>query len=130
MRNRKYRKYKGPLVIFEKYARCFSNIPGIDLCQIDHLNVLKLAPGGHVGRFCIWTYDSFVKLNFLFSSEKKFSGEKNITIIPRPLVSNPNLSKVINSDEIQSSLKPFSSTFQKTKKISKFKKNKIQRKFI
>ena len=30
--------------------------------QVDVLNLLKLAPGGHVGRFCIWTESAFKKL--------------------------------------------------------------------
>jgi hypothetical protein len=29
---------------------------------VDALNLLKLAPGGHVGRFCIWTESAFKKL--------------------------------------------------------------------
>ena len=32
------------------------------LNQVDNLNLLKLAPGGHVGRFCIWTESAFKKL--------------------------------------------------------------------
>ena len=29
---------------------------------MDNLNLLKLAPGGHVGRFVIWTEGAFKKL--------------------------------------------------------------------
>ena len=29
---------------------------------MDNLNLLKLAPGGHVGRFIIWTEAAFKKL--------------------------------------------------------------------
>jgi len=28
---------------------------GITLISVDRLNLLKIAPGGHVGRFLIWT---------------------------------------------------------------------------
>ena len=31
------------------------NIPGIELCSVDRLGLLTLAPGGHLGRFIIWT---------------------------------------------------------------------------
>ena len=31
------------------------------------MNLLKLAPGGHVGRFCIWTESAFKKLGLLHS---------------------------------------------------------------
>mmetsp|Transcript_14024 Transcript_14024/g.27866 ORF Transcript_14024/g.27866 Transcript_14024/m.27866 type:complete len:275 (-) Transcript_14024:2463-3287(-) len=70
MRNRRLKKYRGPLLIFQKQAKCFRNIPGVETCFIGSLNVLKMAPGGHVGRFCIWTYDSFLNLNPLFSSRQ------------------------------------------------------------
>lgn len=30
-------------------------LKGITLLNVSKLNILKLAPGGHVGRFCIWT---------------------------------------------------------------------------
>merc|ERR1712130_40632 len=40
-------------------AKGFRNIPGVDVIQVDNLNLLKLAPGGHVGRFCIWTESAF-----------------------------------------------------------------------
>ena len=33
--------------------------------EVDALNLLKLAPGGHVGRFCIWTEAAFKKLGEL-----------------------------------------------------------------
>ena len=39
--------------------------------QVDNLNLLKLAPGGHVGRFCIWTESAFKKLGgWLFSPRR------------------------------------------------------------
>ena len=43
--------------------------------QVDSLNLLKLAPGGHVGRFIIWTEAAFKKLGemALFISPKRFS---------------------------------------------------------
>ena len=33
--------------------------------KVDNLNLLKLAPGGHVGRFVIWTEAAFKKLGQL-----------------------------------------------------------------
>merc|ERR1712080_732470 len=49
---------KGPLIIYGKdhgLTRAFRNLPGVETICVDQLNILKLAPGGHVGRFCIWT---------------------------------------------------------------------------
>jgi large subunit ribosomal protein L4e len=65
MRNRKFKNYKGPLFIYETSGRPFRNIPTFSICCFNSLNLLKLAPGGHVGRFCIWSYNSFLKLENL-----------------------------------------------------------------
>merc|ERR1712015_241649 len=48
MRNRKSIKKNGPLIIYYKNQgifRAFRNIPGIDFCSVNKLNMLKLAPG-------------------------------------------------------------------------------------
>jgi len=62
MRNRKFKNYKGPLFVYLNSARSFRNIPSVSTCSFRALNLLKLAPGGHIGRFCIWSYGSFIKL--------------------------------------------------------------------
>lgn len=64
MRNRRYVMRKGPLVIYSGnngVEQAFRNIPGVEVMSVDRLNLLKLAPGGHLGRFCIW---SQVRLQF------------------------------------------------------------------
>ena len=45
-------------------TRAFRNLPGVDTISVDNLNILKLAPGGHVGRFCIWTESAFKKVRW------------------------------------------------------------------
>ena len=57
MRNRRRIQKLGPLVVYDQdqgVSKAFRNIPGVDTICVDRLNLLKLAPGGHVGRFCIW----------------------------------------------------------------------------
>jgi large subunit ribosomal protein L4e len=99
-RNKRLKKNKGPLMIYENNLRCFRNISGIEICSIHALNLLKLAPGGHVGRFCIWTSNAFVKLDriyvffkssflfkeksFLFNGKNSQSYSKNIRISDKP----------------------------------------------
>ncbi|TKC43839.1 hypothetical protein EI555_020699 [Monodon monoceros] len=51
--------------------KAFRNIPGITLLNISKLNVLKLAPGGHVGRSCIWTESAFRRLDELYGTWRK-----------------------------------------------------------
>ena len=53
MRNRRYTMRRGPLVIFNEdhgIKQAFRNLPGVELIQVDRLNLLKLCPGGHLGR--------------------------------------------------------------------------------
>jgi large subunit ribosomal protein L4e len=65
LRNRRHVQKLGPLVVYDQdqgLTKAFRNIPGVDTIQVDNLNILKLAPGGHVGRFIIWTEAAFKKL--------------------------------------------------------------------
>ena len=78
LRNRKFKNYKGPLFIYDISARAFINIPTFSICCFDSLNLLKLAPGGHVGRFCIWSYRSFLKLENLNKIYQKGSEKKPV----------------------------------------------------
>jgi len=58
MRNRRYTMRRGPLVVYKEnngIARAFRAIPGVELCSVDRLNLLQLAPGGTFGRLIVWT---------------------------------------------------------------------------
>jgi len=79
MRNRRRIQRRGPVVIYAQdngICRAFRNIPGITLINVDHLNLLKIAPGGHVGRFCIWTESAFKKLDGIYGTWAVPSKEK------------------------------------------------------
>jgi len=71
MRNRRRIQRRGPIIIYSQdngISRAFRNIPGITLINVDRLNLLKIAPGGHVGRFCIWTESAFKKLDAIYGT--------------------------------------------------------------
>ena len=109
MRGRRYTMRRGPLVIYANDAgitRAFRNISGVELAHVERLNLLQLAPGGHMGRFCIWTKSAFEKLDDVFGTQSAVSKQKGGFKVPRALMSNPDLNRVINSDEIQSIVKP------------------------
>merc|ERR1712087_506700 len=79
MRNRRFVQRRGPLIIYATdngITRAFRNIPGVELACVDSLNLLQLAPGGHLGRFCVWTQDAFEKLDKIFGTASKPSEEK------------------------------------------------------
>lgn len=109
-RNRRYRLRKGPLVVFDNenanVAQRARNIPGLDFCHVDRLNLLQLAPGGHLGRLIIWTRAAFERLNSIFGTADKPGQGKSGYVLQRPLLQNASLSRVINSSEIQSIVRP------------------------
>lgn len=105
MRNRRYTQRRGPLVVYGNdlgIAHAFRNIPGVELAHVERLNLLQLAPGGHMGRFVIWTKAAFEKLDSVFGTLTTSSAQKKGFRIPRSVMANADLNRVINSDEIQS----------------------------
>merc|ERR1712100_373049 len=101
MRNRRYTMRRGPLVIYAKndgIELAFRNLPGVELCCVDRLNLLQLAPGGHMGRFCVWSQAALDSLDKIYGEDGKR--------IPTAAMTNADLARIINSDEIQSVLFP------------------------
>ena len=66
-----------------KLVKAFQNIPGVEVANVDRLNLLKLAPSGHLGRFVIWTKSAFEKLDSIYGSfEKKLRRRRMGTCCP------------------------------------------------
>merc|ERR1711934_990271 len=104
LRNRRHVQKLGPLVVYDQdqgITKAFRNIPGVDVIQVDNLNLLKLAPGGHVGRFCIWTESAFKKLDGLYGTWRKASTSKAGWNIPVAKMANTDLARLLRSEEIQ-----------------------------
>ena len=71
MRNRRYRQRRGPLIVYGEdkgIVKAFRNIPGVELANVSRLNLLQLAPGGHLGRFIIWTESAFALLDQIYGT--------------------------------------------------------------
>lgn len=101
MRNRRYTLRRGPLVIYKTndgVEQAFRNLPGVELCCVDRLNLLQLAPGGHMGRFCVWSQAALDELDVIYGSSGKS--------IPMAAMTNADIARIINSDEVQSILNP------------------------
>merc|ERR1712079_210407 len=108
MRDRKRIQKRGPLVIYDQdqgLTKAFRNIPGVDTISVDHLNLLKLAPGGHVGRFCIWTESAFKKLDTIYGTWRKPSETKKNWNLPMPKMAVTDLAKLLKSEEIRKVLR-------------------------
>lgn len=105
MRNRRYTMRRGPLVVYansEGIDKGFRNLSGVEVTSVDHLNLLDLAPGGHLGRFCIWTKGALEKLDSLFGTYEKGAELKTGYHLPHGAMTNADLARIINSDEVQS----------------------------
>jgi len=108
MRNRRYVQRRGPLIVYNEktpLTKAFRNLPGVELAAVSRLNLLQLAPGGHLGRFVVWTKDAFERLDSIYGTYKKAAQEKVDYRLPRPVLTNADVTRIINSDEVQSQLR-------------------------
>jgi large subunit ribosomal protein L4e len=104
-RGRKHRQRRGPLIVYNEdhgIVQAFRNVPGVETCNVRSLNLLQLAPGGHLGRFVIWTEGAFALLDEVFGTYEKGSTLKRDYHLPISKITNPDVTRIINSDEIQS----------------------------
>lgn len=105
-RNNRYRTRKGPLIVFSNEDRLIQrssrNVPGVETCHVDRLNLLQLAPGGHMGRLIVWTKPAFERLNYIFGTATTPGQGKKGYVLERPILANANVARLINSNEVQS----------------------------
>ena len=129
-RNSKYVVRKGPLIIHdndENVKRAARNLPGVDTCNVHRLNILQLAPGGHLGRFLIFTRAAFEALNNVFGSHTAASAEKSGYHMNRSVMDCADLARIINSDQVQSKLRE---TRRSVRVHDKTKKNPLRNRAI
>ena len=135
MRGRRHRQRRGPLVIYDPEAdgrllpRAFRNIPGVEACSVRALNLLQLAPGGHLGRFCVWTSAAFAALDELYGSTTAPSELKRDFLLPGNIMANADLTRLINSAEVQAVVRPAVGG-NKTKRSAVQKKNPLRNKQV
>lgn len=113
LRGRRHTQRRGPLVIFnpeaegfETLVKAFRNIPGVETCSVKALNLLQLAPGGHLGRFIIWTDSAFKALNDLYGTTTTPAALKKDYLLPSNIVTNADIGRLINSAEVQGVVRP------------------------
>ena len=109
LRSSRFVLKKGPLIIYgdenplvKQTAR---NLPGVDTCSVHRLNLLQLAPGGHLGRFVVFTKDAFEALNQVFGTYHEKGVEKSGFQLGRNMMDCADLARIINSDQVQSKLR-------------------------
>jgi large subunit ribosomal protein L4e len=110
LRGRRHRQRRGPLVVYDpevdgkELVKGFRNLPGVETSPVTALNLLQLAPGGHLGRFVVWTSAAFKALDNIYGTTTEPSAHKRDFLLPSNVVSQADLTRLINSSEIQSTL--------------------------
>lgn len=120
LRNRRRVMKRGPLVIYNEdngITKAFRNIPGVTLINVSQLNLLKIAPGGHLGRFCIWTESAFRQLDQIYGTFKQKSLTKANFSLPQPKMTNNDLGRLLRADEVQRVLRP--KTLERKRRVIK-----------
>merc|ERR1719453_2905240 len=122
-RNSRFTHRRGPLVVYgdanPKVKLAARNLPGVDVCNVNRLNLLQLAPGGQVGRFIIFTRDAFESLDKIFGTYSEKGTDKSGYQLQRNVVDCADLARIINSDQVQSKLREIRTSVRvhdKTKK--------------
>jgi large subunit ribosomal protein L4e len=109
LRNSRYVLSRGPLIIYgdedQTLARSARNLPGVDSVHANRLNIIQLAPGGHLGRLVVFTKSGFKRLNFLFGSHFRNADAKAGYSLNRNVMTCADLSRIINSDQVQTKLR-------------------------
>merc|ERR1712083_448033 len=95
--------------------RGLRNIPGVDMLNVNRLNIRSLAPGGHLGRLCVWTQSAFSALERHFGSGKGTASTKKGYRLQHEVVTSADLTGLINSDAVQSVLTPVKPQARRTK---------------
>lgn len=135
LRNRRFRQRRGPLVVYnpetdgKELVRAFRNIPGVETSSVFSLNLLQLAPGGHLGRFVVWTSSAFEALDQVYGTTTTPSALKRDFLLPSNVVANADLARLINSSEIQSVVRA-PKGYARTKRGVVQKKNPLRNKQV
>jgi len=109
-RGRTWSLKRGPMVVFanskggQPGRRAFHNLSGVTSANVHYLNLLQLAPGGHLGRFVVWTKSAFQHLDKVFAahSTKNLQGAH---YIPRAILSTADIGKVLADQGVVKALR-------------------------
>ncbi|KAL9045021.1 MAG: hypothetical protein Q9214_001886 [Letrouitia sp. 1 TL-2023] len=131
LRGRRHRQRRGPLIVWnpdedgKEIVKAFRNIPGVETSSVYALNLLQLAPGGHLGRFIVWTSSAFAALDSIYGSTTTPSALKKDFLLPSNVMANADLTRLINSAEVQAVVRAKKGE-AKTKRTGVQKKNPLR----
>src|SRR5699024_1649666 len=111
MRNRRFRQRRGPLVVYnpdvdgKELVRAFRNTPRVETASVFSLNLLQLAPGGHLGRPIVWTSSAFKARSARSGGGTAPAALQDDDLLPQHVVPSAGIRRVSNSPETQSVLR-------------------------
>jgi len=123
-RGRRYRNHRGPIIVYNgspKSVAAYRNLPNTKLVSVSKLNMLDLAPGGHVGRFVVFSQSAFEKLDKYFGTYKVGGGSAHKFRPPRSILTNSDIYRVIKSREVMSISRPKIAQFKRSKRTNPIK---------
>jgi len=130
LRNRRFVKKLGPVIIYKEKSnmlKAFRNIPGVEFMNVEALNLLKLAPGAHLGRLLIWTSDAFSALDTIYGTYKAKSQKSGFTL-PHPKMANTDLTSLVRNPAIAKILRPKKVVVKAAKKVNPLRHAKAMNK--
>ena len=86
-----------------------------------------MAPGAHLGRFIIWTQGAFESLDSVYGSDSTKSIKSGYTL-PSNIISNTDITRLINSAEVKAVVRPAGEKTQKKSHV--LKKNPLKNKQV
>ena len=94
------------------------------------MNLLQLAPGGHLGRFIVWTSSAFAALDTIYGSTNLLPAlSRKTSCYRRILFPMRTSSRLINSSEVQAVVRPVKGGAL-TKRAGVQKKNPLRNKQV
>jgi len=108
-RGRKFKTPRGPLFVVcdgRELKKATAMITGVDVMTVDQPRTRLLAPGHRAGRLVIYSETAFARLAELYGNEQGVAPLKPGYKLPRCSMTADSLHKVINSDAIQSVIRP------------------------
>ena len=130
MRGRRTTQRRGPLVVYAQdngIVKALRNVPCVETAPVTALGLLQLAPGAHLGRFVIWTQAAFEALDTVYGSESTQSAKAYYSL-PLNIITNTDITRIINSSEIQAVVRPAGQPTQKRTHVQK--KNPLKNKQV
>ncbi|KAH8111640.1 60S ribosomal protein L4/L1/L2 [Phellopilus nigrolimitatus] len=106
LRNDHHRHRRGFLVVYSVDNGIVKAFRSVELVNVTRLNILQLAPGGHIRCFVIWTRERVCSPRRGLGTFGTVAVQKKDYFFSTAKIANPDITCLINSSEIQAIVRP------------------------